>query len=126
MFRQVKTYYSEEFKSQAVSAFQKGNETLPNLAQRLGVNRHTLHSWIYNRGVSSQSSKKPIFAVSNFDAVKEEKLPPEAMEALIKELKSQLAYEKMRSESFLKMIEIAERELQIDIRKKSGAKQSLK
>jgi len=140
MFRQVKTNYTEEFKSQAiprtsyiytvstvqVSAFQKGNETLPNLAQRLGVNRHTLHSWVYNRGISSKSSKKPILAVSNFEDVKEEKLPPEAMEVLIKELKSQLAYEKMRSESFLKMIEIAERELKIDIRKKSGAKQSLK
>ena len=80
----------------------------------------------YNRGISSKSSKKPILAVSNFEDVKEEKLPPEAMEVLIKELKSQLAYEKMRSESFLKMIEIAERELKIDIRKKSGAKQSLK
>jgi hypothetical protein len=32
----------------------------------------------------------------------------------------------MRSESLGKMIEIAQRELKIDIEKKSGAKQSLK
>jgi len=126
MFRQVKTNYSEEFKNQVVSVYHKGNESLSKLAQRLGIKRDTLHSWVYHRDASSKSSKKPILAGSNFDDVKEEKLSSEAMEVLIRELKSQLAYEKMRSEGFLKMIEIAERELKINIRKKSGAKQSLK
>ena len=126
MFGQERTYYSKEFKNQVVSDYHNGNESLPCFAQRLGLNHHTVHSWVYNRGISSKSSKMPILAAQNFDDVKEEKLSPEAMEVLIKELKSQLAYEKMRSEGFLKMIEIAERELKISIRKKSGAKQSLK
>ena len=48
------------------------------------------------------------------------------MKERVKELEHQLSVEKIRSESLSKMIEIAERELEIDIRKKSGAKQSMK
>jgi hypothetical protein len=51
---------------------------------------------------------------------------PELMEVRIQELERQLALEQMRSQCLDKMIEIAERELQIDIRKKSGARQSLR
>jgi hypothetical protein len=57
---------------------------------------------------------------------KNKKLSPEEMEVRIKELEQQLAIERMRSESFGKMIEIAERELKIDIRKKTDARQSLR
>jgi hypothetical protein len=57
---------------------------------------------------------------------KNKKLLPEAMEVHIRELEQQLAVEKMRSESMCRMTEIAGRELKIDIRKKSGARQSLK
>ena len=58
--------------------------------------------------------------------VKEEQLPIEAMEERIRELEQQLAKEKMRSTCLDTMIDIAERELKVDIRKKSGAKQSKK
>ncbi|MDR0699634.1 MAG: hypothetical protein LBG28_10525 [Tannerella sp.] len=57
---------------------------------------------------------------------KNKKLSPEEMKVRIKELEQQLAIEKMRSESFGKMIEIAERELKINIRKKTGTRQSLR
>ena len=53
-------------------------------------------------------------------------MSPEALLAHICDLERELSIEKMRSESLSKMIEIAERELQIDIRKKTGAKQSLR
>ena len=56
--------------------------------------------------------------------MRKEELLPEAKDARICELERELAKEKMRSECLEKMIEIAERELKIDIRKKSGAKQS--
>ena len=53
--------------------------------------------------------------------MKEEKLPIEAMEERIRELEQQLAKEKMRSTCLDTMFDIAERELKVDIRKKSGA-----
>ena len=58
--------------------------------------------------------------------MKREELSPEAKEARIRELEVALSKEKMRSECLEKMIEIAERELKIDIRKKSGAKRSMR
>ena len=54
--------------------------------------------------------------------MKEEKLPIEAMEERIRELEQQLAKEKRQFSSFAPMFDIAERELKVDIRKKSGAK----
>lgn len=48
------------------------------------------------------------------------------MEERIRELEQQLAKEKMRSTCLDTMIDIAECELKVDIRKKSGAKQSKK
>jgi hypothetical protein len=88
-----------------------------------------LKSWIYRkRTMASYDSAKSVkFAESETNCMeKDKKLSPEAMEARIRELEQQLAVEKMRSESMCKMIKIAERELKIDIRKKSGAKQSLR
>ncbi|MDR1454531.1 MAG: hypothetical protein LBJ01_02660 [Tannerella sp.] len=58
--------------------------------------------------------------------MKSEALSPEAKEVRILELEAALASEKMCSECLEKMIEIAGRELKIDIRKKSGDKQSLR
>lgn len=48
---------------------------------------------------------------------------PEALARRIKELESELAYEKLRARAFEKMIEIAEEEEGISILKKGGAKQ---
>jgi hypothetical protein len=54
----------------------------------------------------------------------EKGLSSEQMNVRIRELEQQLSTEKMYSQCLEKMIEIAERELKIDIRKKHGAKQS--
>ena len=76
--------------------------------------------------VASNPKESSKFVVSSIIPMKEEKLPIEAMEERIRELEQQLAKEKMRSTCLDTMIDIAERELKVDIRKKSGAKQSKK
>jgi hypothetical protein len=53
------------------------------------------------------------------DKTKEEK----ALEAKIRELESNLEYEKLRTTALNKLIDVAERDLQISIRKKHGTKQ---
>ena len=126
MVRQERKFYSKGFKEQVVTAYRMGNDSLSIVAERFGLKYFTHHHWVYENNRSSQSSKSAILAPSNLVSVKEENLSPEAMGALIKELKHELSLEKIRSESLSKMIEIAEREFKIDIRKKSGAKQSLR
>jgi hypothetical protein len=54
------------------------------------------------------------------------KLSLAMMEIRIRELEKELGTEKIHNQCLDKMIEIAERELKIDIRKKSGARQSMR
>jgi hypothetical protein len=56
--------------------------------------------------------------------MKEKGLPADEKDLRIRELERQLFRETMRAECLGKMIGIAERELKIDIGKKSGVKQS--
>ena len=49
-----------------------------------------------------------------------------ALEQKVALLEKQLAWEKMKATALDKMIDIAEKELNIDIRKKSGTEQSMK
>jgi hypothetical protein len=81
---------------------------------------------VYRKRTVSASQKSATLAGLNSMSMKAQSMSPEAMEARIKELEHQLSIEKMRSDSLSKMIEIAERELQVDIRKKTGAKQSMR
>ena len=81
---------------------------------------------VHRKRVASNPKESSKFVVSSIIPMKEEKLPIEAMEERIRELEQQLAKEKMRSTCLDTMIDIAERELKVDIRKKSGAKQSKK
>jgi transposase-like protein len=122
-------FYTEEFKEQVLSAYKNSKESAAEIAHRFQVNQGTVKSWVYRKRtvpplLSTESIK---FAESETNRMeKNKKLSSEEMVARIRELEQQLAIEKVRSESLGKMIEIAERELKIDIRKKSGAKQSLR
>lgn len=121
--------YTEEFKERVLAAYNSSDESAAETARRFQVNLDTVKSWVYRKRTVSQyfSAENVKFAESETNRMgKNRKLSPEEMEVRIKELEQQLGVEKMRSESLGKMIEIAERELRIDIRKKSGAKQSLR
>jgi len=62
--------------------------------------------------------------INDAPAMKKIKLTPEQMEQRILELEAQLKQEQMRSTVLDKIIDLAEQDLKISIRKKSGAKQS--
>jgi len=127
MVRQEKKNYSEEFKERVLAAYHNSDESVSMIAERYGVKRDTFASWVYRKRTTPSSSKERInFVSSGTDFMNNEALSPEAKDARIRDLERQLSNEKMRSDCLEKMIEIAERELKIDIRKKSGAKRSLR
>ena len=118
MIRRERKFYSEEFRERVLTAYYNSNESVDMIARR--------SSWVHRKRVASNPKESSKFVVSSIIPMKEEKLPIEAMEERIRELEQQLAKEKMRSTCLDTMIDIAERELKVDIRKKSGAKQSKK
>ena len=127
MVRQEKKNYSEEFKERVLAAYHNSDESVSMIAERYGVKRDTFASWVYRKRTTAASSKERVnFVSSGTDFMNNEALSPEAKDARIRDLERQLSNEKMRSDCLEKMIEIAERELKIDIRKKSGAKRSLR
>jgi transposase-like protein len=126
MLRRERKFYSEEFKERALTAYKNSNASISETAERFGLSRNTFSSWVFRKRTSSDSKKIDKLAAFKSLSMKGEELSLEVMKARIKELEHQLSVEKIRSESLSRMIEIAERELNIDIRKKTGAKQSLR
>jgi len=126
MVRREKKFYSKEFKERALTAYQNSNESVSMIAHRYGISRDTFSSWVYRKKTAFDSRKSDTFASLNSTSMKKKEMSQEEMSVRINELEHQLALEKMRAESLSKMIDIAERELKIDIRKKTGAKQSLR
>jgi transposase-like protein len=126
MVKQEKRFYSEGFKELVLSAYHTSDESISEIATRFHISKGTMNTWVYRDRTGDASKKSVKLAPVNTDIMKEKEWSPEAKDARIRELEAALVKEKMRSECLDKMIEIAERELNINIRKKSGAKRSMK
>jgi len=114
--------YSEEFKQKILRAIIEDGLMPTEIVRRFGVkNESTVRNWInkYNQNLLSLPEKQ----VNTPDM---QELSKEELEKKVKDLEKQLSYEKMKSEAFDTMINIAERELKISIRKKLNTKQSKK
>ena len=110
--------YSEEFKLKVVHEVLRSELSQESCRKKYGIKGHsTISKWIRKFGMSSE----PIYMSKKN---KNERLSE--LKSEIKLLRMELSYEKLKSEAFSEMIDIAEEELKISIRKKSGAKQSKK
>lgn len=128
-----KKVYTEEFQRMVTKAYYASNKSLVKIGKEFNVNPATVFHWSKRYRSDYQESVAVRQEISTFQSVintepemkkKKEKLSPEQMEQRIIELEAQLKQEQMRSITLDKMIDVAEQELQIPIRKKSGAKQS--
>ncbi len=103
------------------------------LAKKYGVNRTTINRWVLVHQEVHQiprSKKQITYDLQQKTLGKKSKQPVKAhqsdLEKKIALLEKQLEWEKLRSLALDTMINVAERELNIDIRKKPGTKQSEK
>ncbi|MDR1339705.1 MAG: transposase [Prevotellaceae bacterium] len=126
MVRRERKFYSEEFKERVLTAYYNSNESVSMIARRFDISKDTVSSWVYRKRMVNNSKKRVKLDPLETTFMKEKELSTGGNDLRIKELERALSTEKMRSESLEKMIEIAERELKIDIRKKSGARQSMR
>lgn len=112
--RKKPVYYSKEFKLQVVGEYLQGAR-MCDLLRKYSINGYsTLLPWI-----RTFAGKPIVHKMKKEESEKE-------IEALRKQLKlkdSELRFEKDRNHALNTLIDIAEEELKIEIRKKSGAKQ---
>jgi transposase-like protein len=115
--------YSDEFKKQVVEAYLEGEDDQRLVASRFGVSQTSVNLWL-KKYLSNQQAKDEdkLTLVMKKKAEKGNK----ELEQRVKELEKALEEERLKRIGYQTMIDIAEKELKIDIRKKSDTKQSEK
>ena len=124
---ETKKSYSKAFRDEVLQAYFTGNESAGSLSARYSVRAGTIQVWAqrYRKdyahllsasGVSSSLESQEVPTVSSHPRT------IAGLEKRLAEVEKALEYERMRSRTYEKLIEIAERDLQINIKKKCGVK----
>lgn len=115
--------YPEELAIKAATEYVTTDATIRDIQNKYGFKGvGTLYGWIkkYDLDISDEEAIK----IRNIMLEEKEKSPREdKLEKEIETLKKQLEQEKVKVKAYKKMIEIAERDLSISIKKKPGYKQ---
>jgi transposase-like protein len=116
-------HYTDEFKLKVVTEYVETDISQEKLKKKYGFGgNNCISNWMIKFGIKtpneSQLKLQRIMSEEKGKTQREIEL-----EAEVRDLKESLDYEKLRTSALNKVIEIAERDLNITIRKKSGAKQ---
>ena len=111
--------YSDELKQKVLNAIIREGIGASEAAERFGIkNESSVRNWI------NQYNKKILILQYQQDTTTDmQELSKEDLQNKVKELEKELSYQKMKSDAFDTMIKIAEKKLEISIRKKSDTKQ---
>ncbi len=125
-------HYSLELKHLICKEHIEQGIKLSILVQKYGLTSHSLiHDWLRKLGYLEptyrQVRRRMYLGVENFEQLKKEELTPtntisEVERSEIERLKKELQDAKIQVEGYQRMIEIAETELKIPIRKKYNTK----
>ena len=110
-----RNYFSEEEKLRIIQEVLSGRISKEEARSKYEIKGHSaILNWMRSFGISSLKT------VEQLKASKKE----EHVDARIKELEEALKASELKAEAYSKMIDIAEQEFKIKIRKKSDTKQS--
>jgi transposase len=103
--------YSEEFKKEIVSIFEKGEMSVYQIEKLYGIGNPTIYRWIYTYSTFNEKGFRVIeMKESNIDKIKE-------LEQKVKMLEQAIGQKQIKIDYLEKMIDIAKDELKIDIKK---------
>ncbi len=120
-----------DIKEQIIQEYLTQGGGFRKLGQKYGISRTTICKWvmihqgIHNLPPTEKQQQYSVYSMSNkYNTLNTEKQQSaEALQQKIVVLEKQLAWEKLRVEALDTMINIAEKDLKISIRKKPGAQQ---
>ena len=111
--------YSEEFKKEIVSIFESGKLSVLQIEKLYGVRNANVYNWIYKFSTFNEKGFRIIeMKDSSIDKMKE-------LERKIKELEQAVGQKQIKIDYLEKMIDIANDELKIDIKKNLNTQQSV-
>lgn len=123
-----------DIKKQVIQEYLAGGTSYRKLSAKYGMSRDVINDWvrihqgIHNLAPTQQQQKYYISAMnsSRNKATAEQQQTFDALQAKIVSLEKQLKWEKLRADTLDTMINIAEKQLNVPIRKKPGNPQSEK
>lgn len=113
--------YEQSFMRMVVSEYEHGNESLTQIADRFQISRQQVRTWRLK--FSSDIGSHPLMTDP---MTEQEKKEFEALKKQNEELAKKLEYANLQVFGLQTMIDVAEEQLKIEIRKKPGSKQSKK
>jgi len=119
----ARQYFSDSFKKGVVEEVLSGKITKEGARRKYNLKgKSAILKWIrkFEKG-APLVIEKPFLS-----DMKQEELSPEELQKRIKELEKALEDATLKADAYSTMIDIAEKELKINIRKKSATKQSKK
>lgn len=116
-------HYTDEFKLKVVQEYLETDISREELKKKYGFGgNNSISNWMRKFGLELPSEDQ--FQQQQIMAEEQKKTKQEAeLEAKIRDLEASLEYEKLRTKALNKLIDVAERDLKISIRKKPGTKQ---
>jgi transposase-like protein len=116
-------YFTDELKLKVVQEYLETDLSQVELQKKYGIKGNAcILNWMRKFGL--QEPNENLIEIRHAMSKETEKTSHEReLENKVKELEKLLEHEKLRTTALNTMIDIAERELKISIRKKSGAKQ---
>ena len=119
------TIYSGSFKQKVVEEVLSGKYTQAEARLIYGIkSKSGILEWIRISQCQERRDRRPITIKTLTEMQKDQKA--ESLKRRIKELEKELKIERHKSLLYEKLVEVAEEELGIEIKKKYGAKQSHK
>ena len=122
MQRKVNSY-TDDFQLKVAKAYVLSDATVSEIQEKYGIkSRSSVSDWVRKFGLQSPTQREIEFQ----NAMKEqkEKTPRELeLELKVKQLEKDLEKERLRTLALNTMIDIAERDLKIRVRKNYGARQ---
>jgi transposase-like protein len=122
-YYRTKNHYSYEEKMGMIQEYLTTEISMTQMVKKYHIGWSTIPKWMRNFGIPMPNEDPVQITMSEENKKQEKKDTVETLEAKLQELQAELDKEKLKNLALSTMIEVAEKELQIDIRKKSGAKQ---
>ena len=116
-------HYNDAEKLQIIEEYMNSGESMESFQGKYGMGHCTLSRWMAKFGLSNTSQIQFNEMTKVVERSPEKSLRERTLEAKIAQLEKKLKEEQLKSMAYSTMIDVAEEELGIDIRKKSGAKQ---
>lgn len=110
--KRVQRYFSEDFKKKKVREIEQNTVTVSELTREYGVSKTAVYKWIYKYSATRRKGIKQVVEAKS-DTVKIARLREE-----VRDMERLIGQKQIRIDFLEKMIELAEQEYGIDIKKK--------